>query len=235
MSCVLMLPQQIVLLAAALGSFGTVLYATAMLRGEVHPNRVSWLLWGVIPLIAFAAEISEGVGLRSALTLSAGVGPLIIVALSFRTHGGYWRISRLDWICGAFSLFAVVIWGFTRTGALAVMLSIAADVLASTPTLRKARREPRTERLSTYALGGVAAAMTLATVQEWTIVSFAFPLYLFAMCTTLTTIIAMGRRRTGLRLTDSESSEDSDADHTTTPAAGDLRSRPERSPATQSH
>jgi hypothetical protein len=46
-------------LGAALSMLGAASYCRETLHGRVRPNRVSWLLWAVAPLIAFAAQVSD--------------------------------------------------------------------------------------------------------------------------------------------------------------------------------
>lgn len=189
-----MLPANFVIIAALVGASGTVLYGRAMLRGQVRPNRVSWFLWGAIPLIAFAAELREGVGVRSLLTFSAGAGPLAIVALSFVLRDGYWNVTRLDWACGTFSAVTLGIWAVTNNPTLAIALSITADALAATPTIRKAYRAPHSEHLATYFLAAAGGGLTLLTISAWTFANVAFPLYIFGICSLIGLVIVVNRR-----------------------------------------
>lgn len=195
-----MLPANFVFIAALVGASGTVLYGRAMLRGQVHPNRVSWCLWGAIPLIAFAAELREGVGVRSIMTFAAGIGPLAIVALSFVVRDGYWNVTRLDWACGTVSVLTLGIWALTNNPTLAIALSIAADALAATPTLRKAYRAPHTEHLATYLLGAASGGLTVLTISAWTFANAAFPLYVLAICSLIGMVIAINRRGPALTI-----------------------------------
>ena len=59
-----MLNVHFVFLGAAIGTVGQALYVVDTIRGRTQPNRVTWLLWAVNPLLAFAVEIDDGVGLR---------------------------------------------------------------------------------------------------------------------------------------------------------------------------
>jgi hypothetical protein len=53
--------QYIVLLGAVVFMFGIFFYIKATLRGETKPNKVTWLMWAIAPLIASAAAFSDGV------------------------------------------------------------------------------------------------------------------------------------------------------------------------------
>src|SRR6185437_3311743 len=54
-----------VYVGSAIGAFGTAVYLRDTLRGTTKPNRVTWLLWAVAPLLATVVELDEGVGLRT--------------------------------------------------------------------------------------------------------------------------------------------------------------------------
>src|SRR5438045_1503878 len=99
-----MLDVRFVLLGTLIGSVGGLLYLRDTVRGNTQPNRVTWLLWGVAPLLVFAVEVHEGVGLRSLMTFMAGFTPLLIVLASFVNPQSVWHIGRLDYACGALSL-----------------------------------------------------------------------------------------------------------------------------------
>lgn len=84
-----MLDERFVYLGFALVFFGGLSYLIDTVRGKNKPNRVTWFFWAVAPLIAFAAEIQKGVGLRSLMTFSAGFSPLLIFIASFVNKKSY--------------------------------------------------------------------------------------------------------------------------------------------------
>jgi hypothetical protein len=180
-----------VLLGLALSLTGSLSYCRAMFQGRAQPNRVSWMLWALAPLVAFAAEVSGGVGLPSVLTLSVGVGPLLVFLCSFAVHTGRWQIGAVDIACGALSLGAIALWAVSGRGTTAIALSIVADALASIPTIRKAIRAPDTEHPLPYLAGMANAAITLFTIRHWSFSTAGFPVYILGIATVL---YALARR-----------------------------------------
>jgi hypothetical protein len=178
-----------VLLGAAFSLLGAAGYCREILRGRVRPNRVSWLLWAVAPLIAFAAQVSGGVGLPSVLALSVGLGPLCVFACSFAGGAGRWRLGRLDLLCGALSVLAIVLWLASGSGTVAIVMSIAADALAAVPTLVKAIRAPETEYAGAFRNGVANATITLLTIHHWSFASAGFPVYILLLTGTLYAVI----------------------------------------------
>ena len=188
-----MIDPHFVLLGTALSLPGSAGYCRAMFQGRAQPNRVSWMLWALAPLVAFAAEVSEGVGLPSVLTLSVGVGPLGVFLCSFVVRTGRWQIGAVDIACGALSLCAIGLWAVSGRGTTAIALSIAADALASIPTVRKAVSAPDTEHPLPYLAGMANAVITLFTIRHWSFSTAGFPVYILVIATSL---YAVARRTT---------------------------------------
>ena len=103
-------------LGTAIGALGTSVYLRDTLRGTTKPNRVTWLLWAVAPLLAAAVEFNEGVGLRALPTFMVGFMPLLVFAASFHNPDAVWKIRRIDYACGAMSVVGTVVWLVTRNG-----------------------------------------------------------------------------------------------------------------------
>ena len=185
-----MIDVHFVILGAVITSVGLVAYIRDTLRGVTQPNRVTWLLWALAPLLAFAVEIHEGVGLQALMTFTVGFGPLLVFIASFRSAGAVWEIRPLDYVCGALSLGGLGVWLATRHGTVALVASILADALAAVPTLRKSLWRPDTETLWAYVTGAVNAGITLLTITRYTTAVAAFPIYIAGIATLESTLIA---------------------------------------------
>ncbi len=173
-----MLPSYFVIIGTVIGSVGALWYLIDTIRGNVKPNRVSFLLWSVAPLIAFAAQIQKGVGIQSLMTFSVGFFPLLIFIASFVNKKAEWKLTRFDLTCGAVSLLGLVLWLITKEGNVAILLSIAADGLAAVPTIVKAYHHPETEIGWPWLTAAMNGLLTLLTVSDWTLAHYGFPLYI---------------------------------------------------------
>lgn len=175
-----MIDERWVYLTLVLNLAGAAHYIVETLAGRVRPNRASWLMWAVAPAVVLAAELQEGVGLRAVMTLGIVLGPVLVLLASYATKAAYWKLGAFDWGCGALSALAVMLWAVTESAVVAIVLSIAADFLAAVPTVRKAVTHPETEHPLFFVLVSVGGGLTLLTLQSWTFVDWAFPLYIFA-------------------------------------------------------
>lgn len=189
-----MIDVHFVIVGAVLTLGGEVFYIRDVLRGTVTPNKVTWLLWGLAPLLAFAVEIQGGVGLGALMTFSVGFGPLLVFFVSFLSPHALTRLTRLDIACGVLSLAGLAVWGLTRVGLFALVASVLADGLAALPTVVKSWRDPRTESATAFVGGLLNAAIALLTLRRLTMDNALFPGYIFAVNCILVYLIAVRPR-----------------------------------------
>jgi predicted secreted protein len=139
------------------------------------------------------------------VTFTLGLGPLLVLLVSFANRGCYWKLTRFDFICGGLSAAAITAWVMTGRGDAAIALSIAADAFAAVPTVLKSYARPESESPWTYLASGAGAVITLLTVRHWssaTFASYAFPSYVAAICALISALILLprpGRGRAGRR------------------------------------
>lgn len=162
--------------AQAVGGFS---YLVDTVKGKIQPNRVSWFLWALAPMIAFAAEIKQGVGIQSLTTFIVGFVPLCIFIASFVNKKAEWKLRKLDFICGTLSLLGLILWYVTKVGNIAILFSILADGLAYIPTIVKSYHHPESENIKVYFLGLLNPVIALLTIKIWNFQTYGFPLYIF--------------------------------------------------------
>lgn len=156
-------------------------YIKEMLKGNVKPNRVSWLMWSIAPLIATFAALSSGVALSVIPVFMAGFGPLLVFIISLFKKEAYWKLQRFDYYCGSLSALALILWVITKEPIIAIVFSLASDLLASIPTLLKSYKNPETESSSAFLGGLLSAATSFFAIEKWNFPSLAFPIYLVLM------------------------------------------------------
>lgn len=175
-----MISSNFVIVGVLLQFFGSFSYLMDTIKGKVQPNRVSWLLWSIAPLIAFVAMLKQNVGLVEALgTFIVGFVPLIIFIASFVNKKAEWKLGKLDIVCGVLSIVGLILWLVTKVGNIAIFFSILSDGLAAVPTIVKSYREPETENSTPFFFGVINAGIVLLAISNWNFENFGFPVYLF--------------------------------------------------------
>jgi hypothetical protein len=177
-------------LGTAIGAAGAAVYLRDTIRGTTQPNRVTWLLWAVAPLLAAAVALNAGAGLRALPTFMVGFMPLLIFIASFHNSASVWKVRRVDYACGAVSVVGTIVWLITRNGVVAISAAIAADFLAGVPTLMKSWTHPETETVHSYVGALISMIVVLLTVDQWTFDVVAFPL--FVACSAAVQSIIVG-------------------------------------------
>jgi hypothetical protein len=175
------LPEWFALVGAAMASIGGLQYLYETLRGTARPNRVSWLLWGVLPGIVFVAQRIQGVESVSWVTFAAGLPPLLVVAASFFNPNAYWKTSPFDYACLVVALIGLGLWFATDDPNTAILLTIVADLAAGLPTVLKAFRYPATESWRAFALATTGFVVSLLAIHDWTFQNYAFVVYLLCI------------------------------------------------------
>jgi hypothetical protein len=173
-----MINQNFVIVGAIIAAAGSLSYLIDTLKGRVKPNRVSFLLWSLAPLIAFFAEIKQGVGIQALMTFIVGFLPFTIFISSFVNKKAVWNLTGFDLICGTLSIIGLVLWYITKSGNIAIIFSILADALAAMPTVVKSFNYPETESAWPYFASTISAILTLLTVKVWNLANIGFPLYI---------------------------------------------------------
>ena len=184
-----MLHSNFIIVGALIGAAGSVAYLRDTVKGKIKPNRVSFLLWSIAPLIAFAAQIKQGVGLEALMTFSTGFLPMTVFIASFVNKQAQWKLTMFDLLCGLLSLVGLILWMITKVGNVAILFSIIADGLAAIPTIVKAYKYPDTELAWPWMASVVGVVLTLLTLSTITFANSGFILYILVVNTLIYTLI----------------------------------------------
>jgi len=177
--------QYLVLIGAVVQLYGVALYIRSIIQGGAKPNQVTWLMWSLAPLIATFAALSDGVRWAVLPVFMSGFGPFLVFVSTLFVRESYWRLGFFDYLCGSFSLLALILWGVTDNPVVAIIFSIIADGFAAVPTLRKAWTNPETETAAPYVTGLISIFTSFAAITAWQFSQVAFPVYLVGVNSSL--------------------------------------------------
>lgn len=192
-----MLPEYCAIIGAIIGSLGGFYYLYETIAGKAQPNRVTWLLWGLFPMVIFVAQRAQGIASISWVSFVAGFVPLLVVSASFLNKKAYWQSEPRDYYLMAAAIIGIILWAVTDDPNLALLLSLLADILASIPTLIKAYRHPQSESWIAYVVSTFGFGIGLLSVQRYTFENTAFVAYVFILNGALALLASRGRRQSG--------------------------------------
>jgi len=184
-----MLHSNFVIIGTLIGAAGSVAYLINTVKGKVKPNRVTFLLWSIAPVIAFFAQVNQGVGLEALMTFSTGFLPFTVFIASFVNKQAEWKLTRFDVICGILSIVGLVLWMITKVGNIAIFFSIVADALAAVPTIVKAYKYPDTEIAWPWIATVFGVILTLLALSKFTFANSGFILYILVVNTLIYVLV----------------------------------------------
>ncbi|MEI6039794.1 MAG: hypothetical protein WCP93_00355 [Candidatus Berkelbacteria bacterium] len=170
--------QYVVIIGAVAQLIGIASYIKETIKGETKPNKVSWLLWAIAPLIASVAAFSDGIRWAVLPVFMSGFGPLLVFLASFINPKSYWKLESFDYICGICSVLALLLWWITKEPLIAIIFAVASDFFAAIPTLIKSWHYPATETIDPYVTGLFSSITSFFAIKSWVFTAYAFPIYL---------------------------------------------------------
>lgn len=190
-----MLPEYFAIIGAVIGSLGGYYYLYETFVGKAQPNRITWLLWGIFPMVIFAAQKAQGIEELAWTSFIAGFTPFVVVAASYINKKAYWKSHPRDYYLMVAAIVGIILWAVTDNPNYALLLALIADILASIPTFIKAYQYPRSESWVAYTISTVGFGISFFSVQTFDLENAAFVAYLFIMNITLALLASRGRKQ----------------------------------------
>lgn len=177
--------------AVVLAVFGTAPYLVGTLRGRIKPHAITWFVWTVTTSIAFAGQLVGGGGVGAA---PAGASAVIGVAITGHAYSrGDRSYTRLDRLCLAGALIALLSWALAGDPMVALILIALVDVIGAVPTIRKALAEPRQEGVSPFLLANVKWLLVLCALDRLNVLTLLFPATTSAVNTVIIAVVLIRR------------------------------------------
>lgn len=190
-----MLPEYCAIVGAIIGSLGGLYYLYETVIGKAQPNRISWLLWGIFPMVIFVAQRAKGVEELSWTSFVAGAMPFLVVAASLRNKKAFWKSEPRDYYLMAAAIIGMILWAVTGNPNLGLLFALLADILAGIPTLIKSYSHPHSESWIAYSISTVGFGISLLSVQSYNVETAAFVAYLFLLNGACAVLASRGRGR----------------------------------------
>jgi hypothetical protein len=176
-----MLPEYFAVIGSVIASTGGIYYAYLTFKGQVKPNRVTWFFWSAFPMIAFVAQLSQGVGLVAWATFVAGAPPVLVLIGSLFNKDAYWGTRNIDYWFAVAGFLSVIAWQVTNIPNIAFTFALLADLLVALPTIIKTYQFPETENWKAYGVSAFGFLLAVLAVHEWRYEYYAFVVYLFLL------------------------------------------------------
>jgi hypothetical protein len=163
------------LLAGVMGVADTVPYIRNIVRGTTRPHRGTWLIWGVLAIVAFLSQRADGASWSLVMAaVQAALTGLIFLLSIRRGEGG---LSRTDLAMIALGGVGVIGWLLVDEPVVATASVVAADLVGAAMMVPKTYRDPGSETLSTFALASLSGALAAGAVGTLDLSLLLYPAY----------------------------------------------------------
>jgi hypothetical protein len=162
-------------LAGVVGIADTIPYVRDTVRGLTRPHRGTWLIWGVLAIVACLSQRADG---ASWSLIMAGVQAVLtsaIFLLSIRHGEG--GLSPTQAVMFMLAGGGVVGWMVADEPVIATVCVVAADLVGAAMMVPKTYRDPGSETLVTFALASLGGLLAAGAVGALDVSLLLYPIY----------------------------------------------------------
>ncbi|USN53459.1 MAG: hypothetical protein H6760_04870 [Candidatus Nomurabacteria bacterium] len=172
---------------------GDLLYVRGVLRKELKPHAFSWLVWGTLNIIAFAAQIAKDAGPGAWVTGINSISCLLIFIGALKW--GDRRFLRFDWIALSAAAFSLLLWILTKEPLASIVLIVLVDFFGSLPTFRKGYHYPHEEKVLSYAFAAIAHVFALLALDTIVPSTWLYPAAIVLLDGSLSVLLLIRRKQ----------------------------------------
>ena len=182
---------------SAVSLWGTARYLRGIMTDGTQPNLASWLAWLAANAALAVVALMHGAHAAALFDGLAGLGNAGVLAIALWKRAVERPQGQSDWMClGAAAVCSAVLVLFPRLATLGALLAMAANLIATWPTMVHAWYEPHAETWQLFAANAGASLLGLVGVAAsggTQLTTVAGPLVALLGNLTLTAI-TLGRR-----------------------------------------
>jgi hypothetical protein len=189
-----MLSVMLACVGAGISLFGVSQYFRSILHGDTRPRMASWIAWLSANAVFCVIALLGHTYLAVAINGVSALANLAIIVVSMAQRQGQKPSGITDWSCLASALVCLLVLAiFPDNKALGASLAMAANVIATWPTIVHAWHRPREEAWQLFAANAAAnglAFMGVATTNGLKLSAVAGPMMAVLGNVSLTMITA---------------------------------------------
>ncbi|MEK7613580.1 MAG: hypothetical protein AAB439_01725 [Patescibacteria group bacterium] len=138
-------------------------YYITIFQGKTKPHLYTYLIGGIVSLVAFAGALTSGAG-AGAWNIGASallVGGVLILSFRYGTKD----IQPVDTLLAVGAGLTIIPWILTDDPTLSVVLASLIDSASMIPTMRKTWHDPHSEPYLVWGLNAVKHTLAIAAVS----------------------------------------------------------------------
>lgn len=155
-------PQIIGLIAGIFISLGYIPYIYEALTKKTVPSRASWIIWSISTIIIAISVQLTGTTEAIWFPILDAVGCTLIFLLSIPYGSGGW--TKADRISFAICLASLIVWYFTGSPLIALLMNLSVYVSGYIPTIAKVWKNSHNESRSAWTFFFIGTILNLIAV-----------------------------------------------------------------------
>ncbi|HEU0085675.1 MAG TPA: hypothetical protein VFQ59_01810 [Candidatus Paceibacterota bacterium] len=179
--------------AIQLGSYA--IYFHGIWKGKTKPHAFTWLVWGILSAVGFAAVAVSGGEAGSWILAVNTVACLTIAGIGFKQKRVHYDLY--DWLALVGALIGILLWWFTKNPLYAVILVALSDIICAIPTIRKAYRLPFEENAISFSIGIFYYPLSILALETLSVTTWLYPVSITFIDIVLVAIILIRRKKLG--------------------------------------
>lgn len=187
--------ETIVIIASILAVVGNIPYLRDVIKGRAKPHPYTWLVWSIVSLTVFFGQVAKGAGIGA---IPTGVSEFFtILIFFFSLKYGFKNIQRRDTYFLIIALLGLIPWAVTKDPTLSVIIVVAIDLIAFTPTLLKTWKHPSTETPVLYSMNVFRHILILFSLSAYNIATVLHSISMIITNTAMTVFILFRKENKG--------------------------------------
>jgi hypothetical protein len=180
------------LLSAVLALGAYWFYLKDIVAGKTRPNMFSWLIWGLLAVVAFFGQVKGKAGAGAWVTgITAAFNLLIFLLAIFK---GEKSLHKVDKFLLGLAGLAIVLLLIVKDARVSVTLASATTLFAFYLTMKKSYYKPHQETVQTFALNSLKFLPSLFALQTFTYLTAVYPIVAMIANALLAVLIAYRSR-----------------------------------------
>jgi hypothetical protein len=177
-----------VVVAIGLAVVGNVGYFWSVVKGEIQPHPVTWLIGSIVSAVTFFGAFVKGGGIGVWPILASEIFTILIFLFSLRLafQTNFKVVKKQDWIFLAVCILGIIPWYLTNDPTISVIVVVAIDVISFIPTISKTKKNPLSENGILFICNLLRHILILLTLEN---INIATSLHSFAMITINTIMV----------------------------------------------
>jgi hypothetical protein len=148
-------------------------YMLAVISGKSKPVIISWVLWGVIDIVAIVSMYSAGVvSMQMIGSVVGSIGVMIVAIMYGEKHS--WNF--FDYVCLVLVIVSLAAWYFVPNPVVGLVLSQISVLTASVPTFISAWKNPEQEDVLSWAMFFGSCVFAIIAINKGTLENIMQPI-----------------------------------------------------------